>query len=200
MRSASSREPNQMKKLHSASIGAAPLAAICAIRRIASASPLLWPLAMLLYVPAVSRLAIVIGNLGARARARATIALTRFRTGEMQRRVAAVVAKASPSFWRLQAGIAGSFALVAAGLMATTIPLVYAQAQPISANGSTGNQTSSVGAQNSAPPVNVSVSSQAARKYETNPILSLPAILARQWTPDREDLPGDACLQPPKAG
>ena len=180
-----------MKKLHSASIGAAPLAAICAIRRIASASPLLWPLAMLLYVPAVSRLAIVIGNLGARARARATIALTRFRTGEIQRRDAVVVAKASPSFWRLQAGIAGSFALVAAGLMATTIPLVYAQAQPVSANGSTGNQTSSVGAQNSAPPVNVSVSSQAAHKYETNPILSLPAILARQWTPGREDLAGD---------
>ena len=178
-----------MKKLHSASIGAALLNAICAIRRIASASPLLWPLAMLLYVPAISRLAIVIGNLSARARA--TILLARFRAGEIQRHDAAVVAKASRSFWRLQAGIAGSFALVAAGLMATTIPLVYAQAQPESANGSTGNpvssgnQTSSVGAQNSTPPVDVSVSSQAAHKFETNPILSLPDMLARQWIPGR---------------
>ncbi len=186
-----------MKKLHSASIGAALLDAICAIRRIASASPLLWPLAMLLYVPAISRLAIVIGNLSARARARATIVLAHFRTREIRRRDAAVVAKGSPSFWRLQAGIAGSFALVAAGLMATTIPLVYAQAQPASAKASTanpvssGNQTSSVGAQNSAPPVDVSVSSQAAHKFETNPILSLPDMLARQWVPGREDLARD---------
>ena len=126
MRSTSSREPNQMKKLHSASIGAALLAAISAIRRIASASPLLWPLAMLLYGPAISRLAIVIGSLGARARTWATIILARFRTGKIQRRDAAVVAKASRSFWPLQAGIAGLFSLVAAGLMATTIPLVYA--------------------------------------------------------------------------
>ncbi len=180
-----------MKKLHSASIGAALLTAISAILRIASASPLLWPLAMLLYVPAISRLAIVIGNSTARARARATIALARFRTGEIPRREAAVVAKTSPGSWRLQAGIAGLFALVAAGPMATTIPLVYAQAQPATANGSTGNQTSSVGAQNLAPSVNISVSSQATRKFETNPILSLPDILARQWTPGREDLASD---------
>ncbi|MGD0673374.1 MAG: TolC family protein [Candidatus Binatus sp.] len=186
-----------MKKLHSASIGAALLDAICAIRRIASASPLLWPLAMLLYVPAISRLAIVIGNSSARARARATIVLAHLRIGEIRRRDAAVVAKGSRSFWRLQAGIAGSFALVAAGLMATTIPLVYAQAQPASAKASTGNpvssgnQTSSVGAQNSAPPVDVSVTSQAAHKFETNPILSLPDMLARQWVPGREDLARD---------
>ena len=75
---------------------------------------------------------------------------------------------------------------------------MYAQAQPATANGSTGNtissgkQSSAVGAQNSAPPVDVSVSSQAAHKFETNPILSLPAILARQWTPGREDLARDS--------
>src|ERR1019366_6401510 len=152
---------------------------------------------MSLHVPAISRLAIVIGTLSARARARATIVLAHFRMGEIRRRDAAVVAKVSRSFWRSQAGIAGSFALGAAGLMATTIPLVYAQAQPASATGSignpvsSGNQTSSVGAQNSAPPVDVSVSSQAAHKFETNPILSLPDMLARQWIPGREDLARD---------
>ena len=81
-------------------------------------------------------------------------------------------------------------ALITAAI-ATTIPLVRAQAQTMSANGSAGNPTGSIGAQNSPPPVNVSVPSQASRKFETNPILSLPAIFARQWTPGREGLPTD---------
>ena len=92
--------------------------------------------------------------------------------------------------WWLQAAIGGLFALVAAGLTAT-IPLVHAQEQPISANGSAGNQTSSVGAQNSASSVNVSVSSGASTKFQSNPILSLPGIFVRQWISGGEDLPGD---------
>ncbi len=82
-------------------------------------------------------------------------------------------------------------ALVAACLMATTTSLVYAQTQPASANGGGANQIGLVGAQTSAPPANVSVTSQAARKFETNPILSLPEMFARQWTPGREGLPSD---------
>ena len=68
---------------------------------------------------------------------------------------------------------------------------MHAQEQPVTANGSAGNQTSSVGAQNLAPSVNVSVSSHASPKFETNPILSLPGIFVRQWIPGREDFPGD---------
>jgi outer membrane protein len=82
-------------------------------------------------------------------------------------------------------------ALCTVGLMAATFPFAYAQAPPASASASGGNQTSLIGTQNPAPPVNVSVSSQAAHKFETNPILSLPEMFARQWTPGREGLPAD---------
>ena len=78
-----------MNKSQTASTSDALLSAISAIRRIASASPPLWPLAM---------------------------------------RDTAVVAKDSRRFARLHAGFAGLFAFVAAGLIATTISLVYAQA------------------------------------------------------------------------
>jgi outer membrane protein len=71
----------------------------------------------------------------------------------------------------------GLSALIAAVVMLTGSS-VYAQQPPI-------------GSQNSPPPVNVSVTSQAAHKYETNPILSLPEMFARQWIPDRENLPRD---------
>ncbi len=83
-------------------------------------------------------------------------------------------------------------ALVAACLIATTTSLVYAQTQPASASGGGANQIGLVGAQNPPPPpVNVSVTSQAAHKFETNPILSIPEMFARQWTPGREGLPID---------
>jgi outer membrane protein TolC len=180
-----------MKKMRSASMGEALLTAFSVVRRIASASPPLWPLAMMLYVPAISRWAIVFANLSARVEARATITLARFRASGIQPWNPALVASGSRSSWRFYGGVAGLCALVAAGLTPTTIPLVYAQAQPVTANGGAGNPTGSIGAQNSAPPVNVSVSSQAAHKFETNPILSLPAILARQWTPGRENLASD---------
>jgi outer membrane protein len=176
-----------MKKFYPADISAALLTAISAIRRIALASPMLWPLAMLLYVPAFSRLAIVIGTLDARARA--TVTLARFHTGEIQRSGGAV-AKAARSFWWLRAGVGGLFALVAAVLM-VTIPLVHAQEQPMSTNASAGNQASSVGAQNSSSRTDVSVSPRAATKFESNPILSLPEMFVRQWIPGREDLPSD---------
>ncbi|MGC2304788.1 TolC family protein [Candidatus Binatus sp.] len=180
-----------MKKLHTASRTDALLNAISSIRRIASAAPPLWPLAMVLYLPAIPRLAVAVANLSGRALARATIILTRVRMAEIHTRDTAVVAKGSRNFRPLHAGLAELFALVVAGLMATKIPLVYAQAQPVPANAAAGNPTGSIGAQNSAPPVNVSVSSQAAHKFETNPILSLPDMLARQWTPGREDLARD---------
>ena len=138
-----------MKKLHSAFTAEALLTAISAIRRIASALPLLWPLAMVLYLPAISRLAVAVGDLSARAWAGATITLARFRMEEIPLRDGAAVAKGSRRLWRLRATLAGSFALVAAGLMATTISLVYAQAQPVTANGGVGSPTGSIGAQNS---------------------------------------------------
>jgi outer membrane protein len=81
--------------------------------------------------------------------------------------------------------------LCTVGLIAAMFPLAYAQAPPTSASASPGNQTGLIGAQNSGPPANVSVTSQAAHKYETNPILSLPEMFARQWTPGREGLPSD---------
>lgn len=168
-------------------MGAVLLSAICAIRRIVSASPVLSPLAMLLYVPSITRLAIVIGNLGARARA--TVIQAQFLRGEIQL-AAGVIATARRSFWSLRTGVGRLFVLVAAGLM-VAISLVHAQAQPISANGSTGNQTSSAGAQNSLSRTDISVSSRAATKFESNPILSLPDILVRQWTSGGEDLPSD---------
>jgi outer membrane protein TolC len=52
-------------------------------------------------------------------------------------------------------------------------------------------QTPSIATQNSAPSIDASVTSQAAHKFETNPILSLPEMFARQWIPDRENLPTD---------
>ncbi len=72
-----------------------------------------------------------------------------------------------------------------------TVPLIYAQAPPASASGSNGGQTNLIQAQTSGPPVDVSVTNQAAHKFETNPILSLPAMFARQWIPGRERLPTD---------
>src|SRR5271170_770389 len=81
-------------------------------------------------------------------------------------------------------------ALVAAGLTAT-ITAANAQAPPVTPNAAAANQNPSIGTQNSAPPANVSVTSQDAHKYETNPILSLPEIFARQWIPTREGLPTD---------
>jgi outer membrane protein len=78
--------------------------------------------------------------------------------------------------------------LLSVGLTAATISLVYAQAQPASSSASAANQTSLIGSQNSAPPVNVSVTPRAAHQFETNPILSLPEMFARQWIPDRENL------------
>jgi outer membrane protein len=81
--------------------------------------------------------------------------------------------------------------LLSVGLTAATIPLVHAQAPPVSSSAAVGNQNSLIGSQNPAPPVNVSVTSQAAHKFETNPILSLPEMFARQWIPDRENLATD---------
>src|ERR1700691_3803145 len=80
--------------------------------------------------------------------------------------------------------------LCTVGLMAATFPLAYAQVPPTSASASPATQTL-IGAQNAVPPVNASVTSQAAHKYETNPILSLPEMFARQWIPGREGLPKD---------
>ena len=76
-------------------------------------------------------------------------------------------------------------------LSATTIPMVYAQSPPASASGISANQTNLIQAQNPGPPVDVSVTNQEAHKFETNPILSLPAMFARQWLPGREGLPTD---------
>jgi outer membrane protein len=81
--------------------------------------------------------------------------------------------------------------LLSVGLTAATIPLAYAQAQPASSSATAANQTSLIGSQNSAPPVNVSVTPRAAHQFETNPILSLPKMFARQWIPDRENLATD---------
>jgi outer membrane protein len=81
--------------------------------------------------------------------------------------------------------------LLSVGLTAATIPLVYAQAPPASSSAGAANQTSLIGSQNTAPPVNVSVTPQAAHKFETNPILSLPEMFARQWIPYRENLATD---------
>ena len=80
--------------------------------------------------------------------------------------------------------LAFAFALVTV-VIAATILCADAQAPTTSASGSAANQTGSIVAQNSASPVNVSVTSQAAHKFETNPILSLPEMFARQWIPDR---------------
>ena len=87
-------------------------------------------------------------------------------------------------------------AVLLAAISATFLMLpAYAQAPPTNANAnasaSVANQTGSIGAQTAAPSVDVSVSSQAAHKFETNPILSLPQMFARQWIPDRENLPRD---------
>ena len=172
-----------MNKLNSADYGAPLLTAICAVQRIALSSAMLWPLATLLSVPAVSRVAILVDNLGARTMVR----LARFRRGKIRRSVGTVPEFPRDSRW-LHAGLGGSFALVAAGLM-VTISLVNAQEQPPGANESAGSQT--IGAQNSSSRVDVSVSPQAATKFESNPILSLPGILVRQWISSREDLPVD---------
>jgi outer membrane protein len=82
-------------------------------------------------------------------------------------------------------------ALVAVSLTATIVATAYAQAPPVTPNAPAANESPSISAQNSAPPVNVSVSSQASHKFETNLILSLPEIFARQWIPGREGLPSD---------
>jgi len=176
-----------MKELNSADMGAVLLRAIVAIQRIALASAVLWPLGMLLYVPAISRLAILIGKLSARSRG--ADARRAFVSGET-RRAADAAAKSSLGFGRPQARIGGLLALVAAGLM-VTIPLVHAQEQPMSNNGGAGNQAGAVGAQRSPSGVDVSVASHASTKFESNPILSLPGIFVRQWITASEDLPGD---------
>ena len=91
---------------------------------------------------------------------------------------------------RATSRLAFVFILFAAALTAT-IAVVYAQAPPVTPNAATANQNPTIGAQNSGPPVDVSVPPQAAHKFETNPILSLPEIFARQWIPGREGLPTD---------
>ncbi len=91
---------------------------------------------------------------------------------------------------KLHSAVLGAV-LLSVGLTAATIPLAYAQAPSASSSASAANQTSLIGSQNSAPPVNVSVPSRAARQFETNPILSLPKMFARQWIPDRENLATD---------
>jgi outer membrane protein len=99
-----------------------------------------------------------------------------------------IASAAAVRCWLASAG--GLFALLTAGMIAM-IPPAHAQEPPLSTNGGAGSQSASVGAQNPAPPVNVSVPSQAATRFESNPILSLPDIFVRQWTPGREDLPAD---------
>jgi outer membrane protein TolC len=94
------------------------------------------------------------------------------------------------SYVRATSRLAIISVLVTAGLTAT-IAAAYAQAPPATPNAAAANQNPTIGAQNSVPPVNVSVTSQDAHKYETNPILSLPEIFARQWIPGREGLPTD---------
>jgi len=94
------------------------------------------------------------------------------------------------SYVRATSRLAIISVLVTAGLTATIVA-AYAQAPPATPNAAAANQNPTIGAQNSVPPVNVSVTSQDAHKYETNPILSLPEIFARQWIPGREGLPTD---------
>jgi hypothetical protein len=75
---------------------------------------------------------------------------------------------------------------------AISLGLLAFVAAVVTATGSSAHaQQPSIGTQSPAPPVNVSVTSQASKKYETNPILSLPELFARQWIPDRENLPKD---------
>jgi outer membrane protein TolC len=175
-----------MKKLRSADTGATLLSALAFIQRIALASAVLWPVAMLLYVPAISRLVNIIVSLGALA----TIARERLRKREVPRSANAGGTSSRNFVW-LRTGIGGLCALLAAALM-VTISLVYAQEQPIGANGNAGNQSSPVGAQNSSSRMQASVPSQAATKFESNPILSLPGILVRQWwAPGGEGLADD---------
>src|SRR5271163_443160 len=94
------------------------------------------------------------------------------------------------SYVRATSRLAFISVLVTAGLTAT-IAAAYAQAPPATPNAAAANQNPTIGAQNSGPPVDVSVPPQAAHKFETNPILSLPEIFARQWIPGREGLPTD---------
>ena len=93
---------------------------------------------------------------------------------------------------KLHSASVGAVLLAAIGAMFLMLP-AYAQSPPANANanGSIATQTGSIGSQTAAPSVDVSVSSQAAHKFETNPILSLPQMFARQWIPDRENLPRD---------
>ena len=94
---------------------------------------------------------------------------------------------------KLHSAFIGAVLLTAISATTLLILPVHAQTPPANANanGSVANQTSSIGSQTAAPSVDVSVSSQAAHKFETNPILSLPQMFARQWIPDRENLPRD---------
>src|ERR1700689_3219506 len=98
-----------MKKLRSADTGATLLSALAFIQRIALASALLWPVAMLLYVPAISRLVNIIVSLGARA----TIARERLRKREVPRSANAGGTSSRNFVW-LRTGIGGLCALLAA--------------------------------------------------------------------------------------
>jgi outer membrane protein TolC len=77
---------------------------------------------------------------------------------------------------------------VGVSLIATS---AFAQQPANIPTASVTNQTSSIGLQSSAPGVNVSIPAKAAKKYETNPILSLPDMFVRSWTPGGENLPHD---------
>ena len=94
---------------------------------------------------------------------------------------------------KLHSAFVGAVLLTAISATTLLILPVHAQTPPANANanGSVANQTGSIVSQTAAPSVDVSVSSQAAHKFETNPILSLPQMFARQWIPDRENLPRD---------
>jgi outer membrane protein TolC len=172
--------------LHLTNLNDAPLTAARAIRRIAFTFPMLWPLAILLFDPTISRAIGAIGNCSARSWA--TIGRMRFRIGRL-RHANGVSSTLAPS-WRFTAMGAGLIAMIASGLVATT-PLVHAQGPTVGANGNSGTQTAPVVSQGSSAGVDVSVPPQVPTRFVTNPILSLPNIFVRQWIPGREDLPVD---------
>jgi outer membrane protein len=175
-----------MKKLYFADLNGAPLIEAGAIRRIAFAFPVLWPLAILLYDPTISRALIAIGDCAARSWT--TIGRMRFRIETL--RPTSGASSSLPPSWRFSATIGGLIALIVSGLTATT-PLVHAQGPTVSASGSGGSQAAPVVSQGSSSGMDVSVPPQVPSKFATNPILSLPSIFVRQWIPGREDLPVD---------
>jgi outer membrane protein len=91
---------------------------------------------------------------------------------------------------RMRAGIGTLIAVAMAMALVTTAAPVRAQQQATNSSGRSENQTP-LGEQNSSASIAASISPRAGARFESNPILSLPEMFARQWMFGGERLPVD---------